>query len=317
MQKNREDKQQKIARYILCELIIFCIVVIVVSALRMKGESGNMEEVVPTLSIARSTVDASEEELSEEKGGDTDVTPTPVGVPTLTPLQAFNIVELDVGEKEMQVWCDVNVRDYPSKSGKIVGNLECGVLVTVTGRCKETDWYQINYNGTVAYVCDDYIVEIGSDLQSIFNPEEDIENLESSPEITYDRNWTAHEKECLAKLVMAEAEGQTLQVKTLIILTVLNRVQSSSFPNTIEEVILQKGYVGGEVVYQYFYTYYPGGRYHWVTPNEDCWKAVEIAQNLKYDFSNGAMYFENSSDTSWAGRNLELTVEVSGTKFYK
>lgn len=243
-------------------------------------------------------------------------TATPVITNTPTPLPNFTVIGLHDGEKEMQAWSFVNVRDYPSKAGNKVGSLESGDIVTVTGKCRETGWCQINYNDTVAYVCTSYLVEPGSDLFSKFNPEEDINNLESYPEITYDRNWTDHEKECLAKIAMAEAEGQTLQVKTLIILTVLNRVQSPSFPDTIEEVILQKKYIGGEIVYQYFQTN-PGGRYHWFEPNEDCWEAVEIAQNLKYDFSNGAMYFENSSDTSWAARNLELTAEVSGTKFYK
>lgn len=316
MRKNSEDKQQKLAKYILYGLILICIVVIVVSALNLKDELGNEKTMIPTSSVTGSVTDT----LGEDKVEDVVTTPvSTTSKPTSTPIPmpSFNIIGLHDGEKEMQAWCLVKVRNYPSKKGEIIGSIECGELVTVTGRCKETEWYQINYNDTVAYVCDDYIVEIGSDLQSIFNPEEDVENLESYPEITYDRNWTDHEKKCLAKLVMAEAEGQTLQVKTLIILTVLNRVQSSSFPDTIEEVILQKGYVGGEVVYQYFHTYYPGGRYHWVAPNEDCWEAVEIAQNLKYDISDGAVYYENSSDDSWASRNLELTVKVGGTKFYK
>lgn len=348
MQKNSEDKQRGITKYILCGIILVCIVVIVVLALKLKGASDNEEEIVPTPSITESITDVSGEEPSEEKVKEVEATPMPTSTPTPvptetpipkptstpvptatpkptstpapTPLPSFNIIEFD-GEKKMQAWSFVNVRDYPSKAGNKVGSLNEGDIVTILGQCEETKWYQIRYNDTVAYVSNGYIVEIGTILFSSFNPEEDIENLESYPEITYDRNWTDYEKECLAKLVMAEAEGDSLYVKTLIAFTVINRVQSKGqgFPDTIEEVILQHRKLDiHTTIYQYEHTYAPGGRYHWVEPNEDCWKAVEYVQNAKYDFSNGAMYYESDADNdSWNARNLEFVVEVNNTRFYK
>jgi len=252
-------------------------------------------------------------------------TPTPIPtntpVPTSTPMPTpdFTVSELD---KEMQAWCFVNVRDYPSRAGNKVGNLNEGDIVTVTGQCEETNWYQIIYNDNVAYVSNDYIVEVGSRLISTFDPEKDVPNLESYPEITYDRNWTDYEKECLAKIVMAEAEGDSLYVKTLIAFTVINRVQSKGqgFPDTIEEVILQHRELDMyTTIYQYEHARMPGGRYHWITPDENAWKAVEIVQNTKYDFSNGALYYESNSNVedSWSARNLELILEVDSTRFYK
>ena len=44
----------------------------------------------------------------------------------------------------------------------------------------------------------------------------------------------------LALLCMAEAEGECEKGKRLVIDTVLNRVDSKKFPNTIREVIYQK-----------------------------------------------------------------------------
>ena len=43
----------------------------------------------------------------------------------------------------------------------------------------------------------------------------------------------------LAKLAMAEAEGEDTEGKALVILVVLNRVQSEGFPDTVEDVILE------------------------------------------------------------------------------
>ena len=52
----------------------------------------------------------------------------------------------------------VNVRDLPSSTGSKVGKLEAGAEVVVTGQCKETNWYRIEYNGQEAYVSNNYLV---------------------------------------------------------------------------------------------------------------------------------------------------------------
>ena len=52
---------------------------------------------------------------------------------------------------------------------------------------------------------------------------------------------TYEERELIAKIVMAEAEGEEENGKRLVIDTILNRVDHESFPNSVEEVIFQKG----------------------------------------------------------------------------
>ena len=47
--------------------------------------------------------------------------------------------------------------------------------------------------------------------------------------------------ELIAQLVQAEAGNQSFEVKCLVVDTVLNRVESPLFPNTVEEVIFQPG----------------------------------------------------------------------------
>lgn len=124
--------------------------------------------------------------------------------------------------------------------------------------------------------------------------------------------WNSEEKYLLAKIAMAEAEGESLETKVLVVLTILNRVESNQFPNTIRDVIFQRNKNG---VYQF--TCIGDGRWNRVEPNEECYKAVEIISKMEYDSSNGALYFEACKGESWHSRNLKLICTSDNTRFYK
>lgn len=129
---------------------------------------------------------------------------------------------------------------------------------------------------------------------------------------TYSKDWDSEDSYLLAKIAMAEAEGCNIQTKTLVIMTVLNRVWSDEFPDTIKDVIFQE-YNG---VYQF--TPIADGRWNRVEPNEDCYKAVKIVMEAVYDDSGGALYFESCADEdNWHSRNLEFLYESDGLRFYK
>lgn len=53
----------------------------------------------------------------------------------------------------------VNVRNQPNKDGEKVGGLALAQVVAVTGKCNESGWYRIDYNGTEAYVSNDYLID--------------------------------------------------------------------------------------------------------------------------------------------------------------
>ena len=132
------------------------------------------------------------------------------------------------------------------------------------------------------------------------------------PKFTYSKDWDYEDSYLLAKIAMAEAEGCNIQTKTLVIMTVLNRVWSDEFPNTIEDVIFQE-YNG---VYQF--TPIANGRWNRVEPNDDCWEAVQVVMEAVYDYSGGALYFESCADEdNWHSRNLEFLYESDGLRFYK
>lgn len=145
-----------------------------------------------------------------------------------------------------------------------------------------------------------------------FEPQTEEESSEIEvdyyPEFTYSKDWSAEESYLLARIAMAEAEGCNTQTKTLIIMCVLNRVWSDEFPNTIEEVIFQENQ----------FSPIDNGRWDRVEPNEDCYEAVKIVMEAKYDYSGGATYFENCADEdNWHSRNLEFLYESEGIRFYK
>lgn len=131
-------------------------------------------------------------------------------------------------------------------------------------------------------------------------------------ESKFSRCLSDNDKYLLAKIAMAEAEGESLETKILVIMTVLNRVESNIFPNTIEEVIHQN-YKG---VYQ-FSPVIPGGRWYTVEPSESCWKAVEIVNSTEEDVSDGALFFESCKGESWHSRNLEFICQSDNMRFYR
>lgn len=145
-----------------------------------------------------------------------------------------------------------------------------------------------------------------------FEPQTEEESSEVEvdyyPEFTYSKDWSAKESYLLARIAMAEAEGCNTQTKTLIIMCVLNRVWSNEFPDTIEEVIFQENQ----------FSPIDNGRWDKVEPNEDCYEAVKVVMEAKYDYSGGATYFENCADEdNWHSRNLEFLYESEGIRFYK
>lgn len=121
------------------------------------------------------------------------------------------------------------------------------------------------------------------------------------------RDWDAEESQMLMKLAMAEAEGESVEGKALVMLVVLNRVWSGKFPGTIEEVIFQP---------KQFSPVTEGGRYYTTEPNEECREALELVMN-GWDESDGALYFESCEGGSWHSKNLEYLFREGNHKFYR
>lgn len=106
--------------------------------------------------------DTSAEEViadpTEEKSSETESTePAPVLTPAPIPEPVAVYTYTDMVQT-MYAKSTVNVRDLPDTSGNKLGSLAPSQEVAVTGTCNETGWYKIDYNGSIAFVSNEYLV---------------------------------------------------------------------------------------------------------------------------------------------------------------
>lgn len=110
----------------------------------------------------------------------------------------------------------------------------------------------------------------------------------------------------LCKIAMAEAEGEDVEGKALVMLVVLNRTKAEGFPDTVSEVIYEKGQ----------FTPVANGRFQKVEPNKECFEALQMIVSEKWDGSLGATYFESESSRTWHRDNLNYLYSHGGHDFY-
>ena len=121
------------------------------------------------------------------------------------------------------------------------------------------------------------------------------------------KDWDAEDSYLLAKIAMAEAEGEDVKGKALVILVVLNRVWTDGFPGTIHDVIYQKNQ----------FSPISNGRFNRVEPDDECYEALEMVMH-GWDESQGALYFESEkSADNWHSRHLDYLFTHGGHRFYK
>lgn len=128
----------------------------------------------------------------------------------------------------------------------------------------------------------------------------------ASASMVKSRDWDADESYLLAKLAMAEAEGEDTEGKALVILVALNRVWSDEFPDSISKVIYQNNQ----------FSPVSNGRFDSVEPNADCYKALEMVRIDGWDESQGALYFESESASTWHKDNLKFLFQHGNHIFY-
>lgn len=124
--------------------------------------------------------------------------------------------------------------------------------------------------------------------------------------LTGSMDWDSEDAYLLAKIAMAEAEGEGLEGKALVMLVVLNRVQSDEFPDSISEVIFQRGQ----------FSPVSNGRYDRVEPDQECYEALELIGSENWDESQGALYFESESESDWHRKNLDFLFQHGKHYFY-
>lgn len=155
----------------------------------------------------------------------------------------------------------------------------------------------------------EYERETKTEVVSNTTPKKVVKEVEAK-EPKPDYNFTEEERYLLAKIAMAEAEGEDTKGKALVISVVLNRVSHQEFPNSIKEVIYQNS----NGVYQFSPIY--DGRWYEVEPNKDCYRAVSMVE-YGYDESAGALYFiSGNAEGTWHDVACEYLFTHGCHKFY-
>ncbi len=112
-----------------------------------------------------------------------------------------------------------------------------------------------------------------------------VKHMNDVKQVTKDQlsvtKYSVEEIEMLAKLINGEARGESFEGKVAVAAVTVNRVSSSEFPNSIEEVIFQSG----------AYTAVSDGQYD-RKPGKDAYKAVYTAL-IGEDPSSGALFYYN------------------------
>jgi Cell wall hydrolyses involved in spore germination len=98
-----------------------------------------------------------------------------------------------------------------------------------------------------------------------------------------------NELDLLARIIYAEARGESYKGQVAVGAVVMNRVQSSSFPNTIREVILQSG----------AFTAVDDGQFS-LKPDSSAYRAATDAVRGVDPTGNALYYFNpNTATSSW------------------
>ncbi len=108
----------------------------------------------------------------------------------------------------------------------------------------------------------------------------------------------------LARAVYAEARGEPYVGQVAVAAVILNRVKSSSFPNTVSGVIYQPG----------AFTCVSDGQIN-LTPNQTAYNAARDALN-GYDPTGGCLYYYNpaTATSKWIW-SLKVTLKVGRHNF--
>lgn len=112
----------------------------------------------------------------------------------------------------------------------------------------------------------------------------------------------------LQKIVHAEACGEDEKGMILVANVIMNRVNDKSFPNTVKDVVFQKGQ----------FTPVAEGTYDKVNPSEKVKTAIE--KSFTIDYSKGALYFrtiKGATPDCWHEKSLVKLFDHGNHRFYK
>lgn len=146
--------------------------------------------------------------------------------------------------------------------------------------------------------------------------EDEISSLSSKEAVSpYVIDLSEKEVGMLERIVQAEAGGEDMVGKILIVNVILNRIADESFPDNVKDVIFQNK--NGE------YQFSPvDDKSYWSVDISDDTEEAVIRALEGEDYSKGALYFvarqrTKASSARWFDENLKWLFKHGGHEFYK
>ncbi|MED3551882.1 cell wall hydrolase [Cytobacillus praedii] len=171
-----------------------------------------------------------------------------------------------------------------------------------------TNIHQVHNGETYWTIANNYGVSVAS-LKKANNKSSDL--LKTGEKLIIPNTAISKaDKELMARLVSAEAKGESYAGKVAVATVILNRVDSSLFPNTVKEVIYQK--VSGH----YAFTPVQNGEINHQA-DASSKKAVEEALAFRGQ-GRGSLYFYNpkTSTSKWI-LSRDVTITIGNHRFAK
>ncbi|MFT3950686.1 MAG: cell wall hydrolase [Oscillospiraceae bacterium] len=200
---------------------------------------------------------------------------------------------------------DVNLRKGPGTDYTKLTTLSEGKKVSVIG-VTDTGWYKVEVSEKSGYIKKSYL--------SKDEPEEEVVTTVSKESETHSRktvvSCTDTEREMMYYIVEAEVGGCSEKSKLAVANVIINRAQSSRFPDTIKGVLTARGQ------FSTIGNYYDKYR----TPTKSTKDCVDRALAGE-DNSKGAVYFYSpkncgGSTSSWF-ESLTFCMSIDGQRYFK
>ena len=126
---------------------------------------------------------------------------------------------------------------------------------------------------------------------------------------------------CLATAIYFEARSEPLDGQVAVANTILNRVESSKFPDTLCEVVEQgRSWMGHMLRNQCHFSYYCDGKPEVILDEGAYTLALSIAVNWRHlvDITNGATYYHRDDvQPYWVeGESLTISRQIGRHIFY-
>ena len=223
--------------------------------------------------------------------------------------ELHNLSEQEI-TTQTSLWNPYDLQEFDAFEPKAVTNDSGSDTVWLLGNAMDCD----EYNALLTQM-GGMITEENAVTETKQEKEETIQSFSINTSSGDTILLTENEVSMLERIVQAEAGGEDMTGKILIVNVIMNRLIDEAFPDTVEEVIFQKS--GND----YQFSPVKSGRYWSVKISKQTREAVQRAMEGK-DYSKGALYFvarkrTTSASVKWFDDNLDKLFKHGGHEFYR